>query len=76
MILGKVNHSIVAVTFPREHRLLYPFQLSENTISYNNLRELLVDEKMNRTDLEERSCIRTVSLAKLGKNETLPQPFC
>ncbi|HCA30640.1 MAG TPA: XRE family transcriptional regulator, partial [Ruminococcaceae bacterium] len=32
---------------------------------------LLIDKKMNRTDLKERSGISTASLAKLGKNENL-----
>jgi DNA-binding Xre family transcriptional regulator len=40
-------------------------------ISYDKLWKLLIDKKMNRTDLKERSGISTASLAKLGKNENL-----
>jgi len=40
-------------------------------ISYDKLWKLLIDKKMNRTDLKEKSGISTASLAKLGKNENL-----
>ena len=40
-------------------------------ISYDKLWKLLIDKKMNRTDLKEKSEISTASLAKLGKNENL-----
>ncbi len=42
-----------------------------NAISYDKLWKLLIDKKMNRTDLKEKSEISTASLAKLGKNENL-----
>ncbi|WP_040640090.1 helix-turn-helix domain-containing protein [Pseudoramibacter alactolyticus] len=41
------------------------------TISYDKLWKLLIDKKMNRTDLKEKSGISTASLAKLGKGENL-----
>ena len=40
-------------------------------VSYKKLWKLLIDKKMNRTDLKEKSEISTASLAKLGKNENL-----
>jgi DNA-binding Xre family transcriptional regulator len=40
-------------------------------ISYDKLWKLLIDKKMNRTELKERSGISTASLAKLGKGENL-----
>lgn len=41
------------------------------SISYDKLWKLLIDKKMNRTELKEKSGISTSSLAKLGKNENL-----
>ena len=43
----------------------------ERTVSYDKLWKKLIDKKMSRTDLKEKSGISTVSLAKLGKNENL-----
>lgn len=43
----------------------------ERTVSYDKLWKKLIDKKMTRTDLKEKSGISTVSLAKLGKNENL-----
>ena len=43
----------------------------ERTVSYDKLWKKLIDKKMSRTDLKEKSEISTVSLAKLGKNENL-----
>lgn len=40
-------------------------------ISYDKLWKLLIDKKMNRTELKEKSGISTASLAKLGKGENL-----
>ena len=40
-------------------------------LSYDKLWKKLIDKKMSRTDLKEKSGISTVSLAKLGKNENL-----
>lgn len=40
-------------------------------ISYDRLWKLLIDKKMNRTELKEKSGISTASLAKLGKGENL-----
>jgi len=40
-------------------------------ISYDKLWKLLIDKKMNRTDLKAKSGISTASLAKLGKSENL-----
>ena len=40
-------------------------------ISYNRLWKLLIDKGMTRTQLREKANISTVTLAKLGKNETV-----
>lgn len=40
-------------------------------MSYDKLWKLLIDRKMNRTELKEKSGISTASLAKLGKGENL-----
>ena len=40
-------------------------------ISYDKLWKLLIDKKMNRTDLKEASGISFNVLAKLGKGETV-----
>lgn len=39
------------------------------TVSYNKLWKLLIDKKMNKTQLCERAQISTNAMAKLGKNE-------
>lgn len=43
----------------------------KRAVSYDKLWKKLIDKKMSRTDLKEKSGISTVSLAKLGKNENL-----
>ena len=40
-------------------------------ISYNRLWKLLIDKGMTKTQLREKANISTVTLAKLGKNETV-----
>ena len=40
-------------------------------ISYNRLWKLLIDRGMTKTQLREKTNISTVTLAKLGKNETV-----
>lgn len=40
-------------------------------ISYNRLWKLLIDRGMTKTQLREKANISTVTLAKLGKNETV-----
>lgn len=40
-------------------------------ISYNKLWKLLIDKGMTRTQLRQKSGISTVSLAKLGKDESV-----
>lgn len=40
-------------------------------ISYNKLWKLLIDKGMTKTQLREKASISTVTLAKLGKNETV-----
>ena len=40
-------------------------------VSYDKLWKLLIDKKMNRTDLKESSGISFNVLAKLGKGETV-----
>lgn len=41
------------------------------TISYNKLWKLLIDKKMTRTELRDKTGISTVSLAKLGKDANI-----
>lgn len=38
-------------------------------ISYDNLWKMLIDKKMNKTQLKESAGISTNAVAKLGKNE-------
>ena len=38
-------------------------------VSYNKLWKLLIDKKMNKTDLRLKADIGTATLAKLGKNQ-------
>lgn len=40
-------------------------------ISYNKLWKLLIDKKINKTQLIKMADISTNSMAKLGKNETV-----
>ena len=40
-------------------------------ISYNKLWHLLIDRKMNRTDLKRISGVSTASIAKLGRGENI-----
>ena len=37
--------------------------------SYNKLWKLMIDKKMNKSQLKEAACISTNAIAKLGKNE-------
>lgn len=41
------------------------------SISYNRLWKILIDKGMTKTQLREKANISTVTLAKLGKNETV-----
>ena len=38
-------------------------------ISYDNLWKILIDKKMNKTDLRTLAALSTNTLAKLGRNE-------
>ena len=40
-------------------------------ISYDKLWKLLIDKKMNKTQLKEAAKISTTVVAKLGKNESV-----
>jgi DNA (cytosine-5)-methyltransferase 1 len=40
-------------------------------ISYDNLWKLLIDKKMNKTQLKQLAGISTNAVAKLGKNESV-----
>ena len=40
-------------------------------ISYDNLWKMLIDKKMNKTQLKESAGISTNAVAKLGKNESV-----
>ena len=39
------------------------------TISYDKLWKLMIDKKINKTQLSEKAGITTNAMAKLGKNE-------
>lgn len=41
------------------------------SVCYNKLWKLLIDKKMNKTDLRIATGITTTALAKLGKNENV-----
>ena len=41
------------------------------TVSYDKLWKLLIDKKINKTQLIKMADISTNSMAKLGKNETV-----
>ncbi len=41
------------------------------TISYDRLWKLMIDKKINKTQLCEKTGITTNAMAKLGKNETV-----
>lgn len=41
------------------------------TISYDKLWKLMIDKKINKTQLCEKAKITTNAMAKLGKNETV-----
>lgn len=43
-------------------------------ISYDKLWKLLIDKKMNRTDLGKITGLSTSTIAKLGKNEYVAMP--
>lgn len=40
-------------------------------ISYNKLWKLMIDKKINKTQLSEKAGITTNAMAKLGKNESV-----
>lgn len=40
-------------------------------ISYNRLWKLLIDNHMKKKDLKEKAELSTVTMAKLGKNESV-----
>lgn len=41
------------------------------TISYNRLWKLMIDKKINKTQLCEKARITTNAMARLGRNETV-----
>lgn len=46
-------------------------RIMAKTISYNRLWKLLIDRKMKRADLKDKTGISTASIAKLGKDENI-----
>ena len=40
-------------------------------ISYNKLWKMLIDKNMKKSDLREKACISSASLAKLGKGDNI-----
>ena len=41
------------------------------TLNYNKLWKLMIDKRINKTQLREKAGITTNELAKLGRNETV-----
>lgn len=41
------------------------------TVSYDKLWKLMIDKKINKTQLSEKAGITTNAMAKLGKNESV-----
>lgn len=41
------------------------------TINYDKLWKLMIDKKINKTQLSEKAGITTNAMAKLGRNETV-----
>ena len=41
-------------------------------VSYNKLWKLMIDKKMNKTQLREAAKITSNAMAKLGKDESVP----
>ena len=41
------------------------------SVNYSNLWKLLIDKKMNKSQLKDAAHISTNAVAKLGKNETV-----
>ena len=42
------------------------------TISYDKLWKLMIDKKINKTQLSEKAGITTNAMAKLGRDESVP----
>lgn len=40
-------------------------------ISYNKLWKLMIDKKLNKTDLKNKAKVSATTIAKLGKNEPI-----
>ena len=45
--------------------------MKKTLISYNNLWKLLIDRKMNKTDLQRATRLSSATITKLAKNETV-----
>ena len=44
-------------------------------VSYDKLWKMLIDKKMNKTELREKATISSSALAKLGKKKSLAMIF-
>lgn len=40
-------------------------------ISYNKLWKMLIDRNMKKSDLKEKACLSSASIAKLGKGDNI-----
>lgn len=40
-------------------------------VNYDKLWKLMIDKKINKTQLSEKACITTNAMAKLGRNESV-----
>ena len=53
--------------------ITYPYMNGEVAmpVSYDKLWKIMIDKKINKTQLSEKAGITTNAMAKLGKNETV-----
>ena len=54
--------------------LLYPYGGAYMAISYNKLWKLLIDKKMNKTELRDKVGMSSSTLAKLSKDQEVAMP--
>lgn len=72
LLIVSLTKSLVQLdfSFSRCYNIDNPNEWSaEMTISYDKLWKLLIDKKMNRTELKDSSGISFNVLAKMGRNE-------
>ncbi|WP_243273110.1 helix-turn-helix domain-containing protein, partial [Coprococcus comes] len=62
-----INFLILSIKFRRKYSLE-----GKMNRSYNKLWKLMIDKKMNKTQLREAARITSNAMAKLGKDESVP----